>query len=145
MTGCAVIYNCHSNSGTWQPIWSVFWGDCDNLTNAATGNAPACSNGDASPDVHQTGADNLLDGYYVAVTYDPGDPPTNGDTGFEICAATIKSIIVCLGDITDNCEPDPTVEIKITARENADAEPNVDPACRIYGTFLSGRRSRGAY
>ncbi|MBK7096322.1 MAG: gliding motility-associated C-terminal domain-containing protein [Saprospiraceae bacterium] len=127
-----------SNSGTWQPIWSVFWGDCGNLTNAATGNAPPCSNGDASPDVHQVGADPIVDVYYVAVTYDPADPPTEGDTGFEICAATIESIIVCLGDIDDNCAPDPTVQIKITSRENADAEPNVDPAVGYMGPFCPG-------
>ncbi|MGE5355184.1 MAG: gliding motility-associated C-terminal domain-containing protein [Deltaproteobacteria bacterium] len=127
-----------SSSGTWQPIWSVYYGECGNLTNAATGNAPPCSNGDNSPDVHQTGADNAVEGYYVAVTYDPNDPPTDGNTEFEICAATIESIIVCLGDINDNCEPDPTVEIKITERENADAEPDYDPNVGYLGPFCPG-------
>lgn len=129
---------CESNSGSWQPIWSIYYGDCANLTNAATGNAPPCSNGDASPDLHQVGVDNTVDGYYVAITYDPNDPPTGGDTGFEFCAATIESIIVCLGDIDDNCEADPSVQLKITERENADAEPNVDPNVGYMGPFCPG-------
>lgn len=127
-----------SNSGTWQPIWSVYYGECGNLTNAATGSAPPCSNGDNSPDVHQVGVDNTVSTYYIAVTYDPNDPPTGGDTGFEICAATIEAIIVCLGDIDDNCNPDPTVKIMITERENADAEPDYDPNVGYMGPFCPG-------
>lgn len=83
---------CESNSGSWQPIWSIYYGDCANLINAATGNAPPCSNGDASADLHQVVADNTVDGFYVAITYDPNDPPTEGDAEFEFCAATIGQI-----------------------------------------------------
>jgi gliding motility-associated-like protein len=134
----AQLFTTVTTNGSWTPIWSVYYGDdCDNLTNAASGSTPPCSLDDDSPDLHQTGVEDLYDTYYVAVTADPNGEPID-DPNFEICGATIINVLVCLGDIDDNCEPDPSTEIMITDRENADLEPDVDPEVGYMGPFCPG-------
>lgn len=134
----AQLFTTVTAAGTWEPMWSVYYGDdCDNLTNAASGATPPCSIDDDSPDLHQTGVEDLYDSYYVAVTANPNGPPVD-NPNFEICAATIINVLVCLGEIDDNCEPDPSTEIMIVDREFSDLEPDVDPDVGYMGPFCPG-------
>ena len=133
-----------SVSGNWQPVWSVYYGDCDStFINASSGNTPPCSNGDNSPDLHQIGVDSGIDTYYLVVTYDPADPPPPEDTEIEVCVGTLVSVIVCMGDIGDNCELDPTVKIMVTDRQYAFNEPIVDPEVGYMGPFYPGEEVQG--
>lgn len=134
----AQLFTTVTTQGNWQPMWSVYYGnDCDTLTNAASGSAPPCSKDDDSPDLHQTAVEDGYNTYYVAVSADPNDAPVD-DPQFEICAATIINVVVCLGELGDNCEPDPSTKIKIVDRQFNDLEPGMDPETGYLGPFCPG-------
>jgi hypothetical protein len=134
----AQLFTTITTNGSWTPMWSVYYGDdCDNLVNAASVNTPPCSLDDDSPDLHQTAIDNLYNTYYVAVSADPNGPPID-DPNFQICTATFINVLVCLGDIDDNCEPDPSTEIKVVHREHPELEPDYDPEEGYMGPFCPG-------
>lgn len=124
--------------GTWEPVWTVIVDDCEG-SNAADGMiTPFCSNGDLTPDLHQTPALPDTD-YYVAVTADPQGPQVDYPY-FDICAATIRDTLICLGDIDDNCRPDSSTMIKVVNREYAVLEPDVDPDIGYMGPFCAGEK-----
>ena len=130
----AQLYSTVTTSGNWTPIWSVWHPepDCDNLVNAAGAGSFPCSNQSTPPDLLVTGVtDNET--YYISVTADPNGEPID-DPNFEICVATIKNVVVCLGDDL-GCAPDPSLMWEITERENTDAEPDGPP---YQGPFCPG-------
>lgn len=135
----AQLFTSVTTSGTWTPVWSIYYGpDCDNLTQISSDATPPCSNGDDTPDLHQTQVPSDDDGntittFYVAVS---GEGVID-DPMFEICAYTTINAIVCLGDITDNCNADPTVMLEVTEREFADGviDPDGDG---VAGPFCQG-------
>jgi gliding motility-associated-like protein len=128
----AQLYSFVTTSGTWTPVWSVYAGNCSGLTNAAGAGSFPCSSQSTPPTLLVTGVtDNTS--YYIAVTADPNGPPID-DPNFQICVATIKNVVVCLGDDL-GCAPDASVVWEITARENANAEPSGPP---YFGPFCPG-------
>lgn len=136
----AQLFTTVTTQGSWEPMWSVFYGpDCQNLLNAAAGNTPPCSLNDNTPYIHQTEVKELYNTYFVAVSANPEGPPVD-DPFFSICAATIINVVVCLGDINDNCEPDPSTMIKITQREYPEYEPDFEPEQGYMGPFLPGEQ-----
>ncbi len=130
----AQLYTSVETSGSWTPVWSIFYSpndDCTDLQNAAgTGSFP-CSLDAAPP------APPLITGvtegvYYIAVSANDGD--VIDDPNFQVCAATIKNVVVCLGPDV-GCGNDETLVFEVTERENTDAEPNGPP---YEGPFCPG-------
>ncbi len=130
----AQLYTTVTTNGSWTPVWSIFYSpnnDCTDLTNAAGNGSFPCSL-DASPP-----APPLITGvtegvYYIAVSANEGD--VIDDPNFEVCAATIKNVVVCLGPDL-GCGNDETLVFEVTERENTDAEPNGPP---YFGPFCPG-------
>ncbi len=129
------LYTYVTTNGSWTPVWSVFYSpdnDCTDLQNAASMGGVSCSIDASSPT-----APPLITGvaaggvYYIAVSANEGD--VIDDPNFEICAATIKNVITCLGG--DGCEQDPSLVFEVTARENTEAEPDGPP---YNGPFCPG-------
>lgn len=131
----AQLYTQVTTSGNWTPVWSVWHPepDCDNLSNAGNfaGSFP-CSSQSTPPDLLIVPvAENET--YYISITADPNGEPID-DPNFELCVATIKNVVVCLGDDL-GCAPDPSLVWEVTSRENTDAEPNGPP---YQGPFCPG-------
>ena len=131
----AQLYTQVTTSGNWTPIWSVWHPepDCDNLANAGNfaGSFP-CSSQSTPPDLLIVPvAENET--YYISITADPNGEPID-DPAFELCVATIKNVVVCLGDDL-GCAPDPSLAWEVTNRENTDAEPDGPP---YMGPFCPG-------
>lgn len=95
-----------STTGSWQPVWAIFSGDCTNLTQVIGGtvDAPAnCSNDDFNPNTHAIwlpeGPDgNVITTYYIAVT----SQGTVDTMDFTLSAFTQSDCVSCIGQ--DNCE-----------------------------------------
>lgn len=129
------LFTSVSVNGSWMANWSVYQGDCTNLQVIASGGTPPCSNGDATPELHQTAveedaAGNPVTTYYVAVTVDPNTIPTGGiqDGTFELCAYTTINAITCIGDFMIGCgQPDDSYMITVNNRSCVDTAP-LDPA-----------------
>jgi len=128
----AQLFSTVESNGNWTPIWSVFSGpDCNNLSLASFGDEPSCSNGDNTPDVHQT---TILDGelnYWIMVTADPSSVPSTGidDGSFEICVSTTINAIICLGEFEGGACDEESLIIEITERDNED-QPLDGPFCQ---------------
>ncbi|MBK7804864.1 MAG: gliding motility-associated C-terminal domain-containing protein [Saprospiraceae bacterium] len=90
------------SNGSWQPVWSIHYGDCGNLT-AASGGPPGmqvtCSNEDANPDIHTVGTIAGFLTYYIAVSGQGViDDPT-----FTLNVWSSALCVKCIGD--DGCDP----------------------------------------
>jgi hypothetical protein len=106
--------------GNWTPIWAVYSGpDCDNLTVVNFGGSPPCSNGDNTPELHQTSVFCEEENYWVAITIDPSSLPPGGldDGGFELCVATTNNPIICLGELEGGACDDESLIMEVTERE----------------------------
>lgn len=115
-----------STAGSWQPVWAVFYGDCNDLTQVTGGSidAPAqCSHEDFNPNSHAiwlpTGPDGtIIKTYYVAVTSLDGniDNPE-----FTLSAFTQSDCVSCIGD--DVCES----KAKFSVISRSSGRPLNDP------------------
>ncbi len=119
----AQLFTTVETEGNWTPIWSVYGGDdCSSLEVMAFGGAPPCSNGDNTPELHQTPVQDAFSTYWVAVTVDPASLPQDGnidDGTFKICVASVINAVICLGDESD-CT-DPSLVMEVIERENEGA------------------------
>lgn len=119
----AQLFTTVEPTGNWEPIWSVFSGpDCDNLSLVNVGGTPGCSNGDNTPDLHQTSVFDDEENYWIMVTVDPNSFPATGldDGSFELCASTTLNAIICLGELEGGACDDESLVIEITERDNED-------------------------
>ncbi|MGK0313936.1 MAG: gliding motility-associated-like protein [Saprospiraceae bacterium] len=117
--------------GNWDPIWSIWSGtSCDDLEIVNFGGAPPCSNGDATPLIHQIGVFTDVPNYWIAITLDPNSLPSTGldDGSFELCIATSITAIICLGEEIGDCT-DPSLVMEVTDREVED-QPLTGPFCQ---------------
>lgn len=107
-TNASQLFTFVSTDGSWQPVWAIFYGTCDDLHQVAGGdmNAPAkCSNDDFNPNTHAIllpeGPDgNVITTYYIAVT--SKGPVDSLD--FTLSAFTQADCVSCTDQ--DNCETD---------------------------------------
>lgn len=109
--------------GNWEPIWSIYSGpDCDNLTVVDFGGSPPCSNGDNTPELHQTSVFDHEENYWIMITIDPTSLPSTGldDGGFELCVATTINAIICLGELEGGACNDESLVMEVTDREIED-------------------------
>ena len=107
-------------NGNWEPIWAIYQGpDCDNLTVVNFGGSPPCSNGDSTPELHQTSVFDSEENYWISVTVDPASLPSTGldDGSFELCVATTINAIICLGELEGGACDDESLVIEVTERE----------------------------
>ncbi|MEM9545223.1 MAG: MopE-related protein [Bacteroidota bacterium] len=106
--------------GDWDPIWSVFTGpDCDSLQIANLDNVAICSNGDNTPELHQTTIEQDEEFYWIMVSADPSSiPPSGIDQGtFDICVSTVINRVVCIGDLEGGDCGHESLVIEIVDRE----------------------------
>ena len=116
----AQMFTTVEPNGDWDAVWSVYSGpDCDNLTVVNFGGSPPCSNGDNTPDLHQTSVLDTEENYWISVTIDPASLPSTGldDGSFELCVATTLNAIICLGDLEGGACDDESTVIEVTDRE----------------------------
>lgn len=84
------------SNGSWDPVWSIYSGMCDDLTQVGT---VPCSNSDANPLVHSVGVLPGVTTYWIAVSGDGViDDPT-----FTISVWTSANCVSCIGD--EGCSP----------------------------------------
>lgn len=127
----AQMFTTVEANGNWTPIWSIWSGtSCDDLEIVNFGGAPPCSNGDATPEIHQIGVFTDVPNYWIAVTLDPASLPSTGldDGSFELCIATSITAIICLGEEIGDCT-DPSLVMEVTDREVED-QPLTGPFCQ---------------
>lgn len=135
----AQLFSTVEANGNWTPIWSVYEGtSCDDMAVVNFGGAPPCSNGDDTPDLHQTGVsseDAIMT--WIAVTVDPASLAngTIDDGSFEICVATTINALVCLGDIESSGCDEESLTMEITGREfdlplDPDGDGQIGPFCQ---------------
>ena len=128
----AQMFTYVTPNGNWSPIWSVFSGpDCDNLSVVNFGGSPPCSNGDNTPELHQTSVFDDEENYWIMVTIDPASLPSTGldDGSFELCIATTINAIICLGELEGGACDDESLVMEITDREIED-QPLEGPFCQ---------------
>ncbi len=121
-------------NGSWTPAFTIYQGDCSNLTPVAGGTLAdpvTCSTDDSTPQVSNVAVvtdvgGNPIQTYYVAVSADGViDDPT-----FEICSAATIGIVACIGGIPPDFEDhtcDPIANFEVTVRENEG--PLTGPFC----------------
>ncbi|MDF1698218.1 MAG: hypothetical protein P1U56_20385, partial [Saprospiraceae bacterium] len=147
----AQLFTTIESNGNWDPIWTVFYGsDCDDLTVVNFGGTPSCSNGDNTPELHQTSVFDDKDTYWIMVTADPESIPATGidDGSFEICLATTINFIVCLGELEGGQCTDESLVFEVTERDNEDL-PLEGPFCQgeevtVHISFLYDATESGA-
>ena len=128
----AQMFTTVEANGNWDPIWSVYSGpDCDNLSVVNFGGSPPCSNGDNTPELHQTSVFDDEPNYWIAVTIDPNSLPATGldDGSFELCVATTINAIICLGELEGGACDDESLVMEIVDREIED-QPLEGPFCQ---------------
>jgi len=128
----AQMFTTVEPNGNWTPIWSVYSGpDCDNLSVVNFGGSPPCSNGDNTPDLHQTSVFDDEENYWISITVDPASIPSTGldDGSFELCVATTINAIICLGELEGGSCDDESLNMEITDRE-IEGEPLEGPFCQ---------------
>lgn len=116
----AQMFTYVNTFGNWDAVWSVYAGpNCDNLSVVDFGGAPPCSNGDSTPDLHQTSVFDDEENYWIAISIDPHSVPSSGiDNGsFEICVATTRNAIVCLGELEGGDCSDESLVMEVVKRE----------------------------
>lgn len=121
--GAAQMFTTVDSEGDWMPVWSIFSGpDCSNLTLMDQGGVPSCSDGDATPEVHQTAILESDSVYWIMITVDPESiPPTGiGDGRFDLCVIATVNGLICLGDETTGSCTDESLVIEVTDREYDD-------------------------
>ncbi|MDF1698214.1 MAG: hypothetical protein P1U56_20365, partial [Saprospiraceae bacterium] len=127
----AQMFTTVESNGNWTPIWSIYSGpDCDNLSIINYGGSPPCSNGDNTPELHQTSVYSEEQNYWIAITVDPESIPSEGiENGtFELCVATTVNAIICLGELEGGACDDESLVMEIVDREN-EGMPLDGPFC----------------
>ena len=129
--------------GDWNPVWSVYYGDCENLIPVAAGNSNNqyyCSAEGNNPNLFTTPIvsdqlGNQVSTYYIAISSDDINE-YQYEREFELCAYTTANGFICIGD-EFGCEPDPTFIIEVVAREYHDGviDPDGDG---VAGPFCAG-------
>lgn len=112
------LYTFVNTNGNWDPVWAIYYGECDNLTlaNGGTIAMPTpCSNGDSTPEVHNIGIPEGPNGdpiqtFYVAVS----GQGVIDDPSFTLSAFTQAGCVSCIGD---DCGQ-PLAEFEITERSS---------------------------
>ena len=108
-----------TTNGNWEPIWAVFEGSCDSLNIVTYGGSPMCSAYSSTPNLLINAVHENSD-YWVAVTCHEYSLPPNGiidDGSFEICVATMRTAIDCLGELESGECNDPSLIMEVTDRE----------------------------
>jgi hypothetical protein len=112
-TNASQLYTFVSTEGSWQPVWAVYTGDCDQLyllNGGSPDNFSPCSNGDSNPDAHNNSVPGSLSGipiktFYVAVS----GMGTIDNPEFTLSAFTQAACVSCIGN--DDCSTEATFEI----------------------------------
>jgi len=128
----AQMFTTVEPNGNWEPIWSVYSGpDCDNLSVVNFGGSPPCSNGDNTPELHQTSVFDDEENYWIAITIDPTSLPATGldDGSFELCVATTINAIICLGELEGGACDDESLTMEVIDRE-IEGQPLDGPFCQ---------------
>jgi len=126
------MFTTVETGGVWTPVWSVYSGpDCDNLTLVNFGGTPPCSDGDDTPELHQTSVFDDEENYWIAITADSNNLPPGGieDGSFELCVATTINGLICLGELEGGDCGDESLVIEVIERENED-QPLEGPFCQ---------------
>jgi hypothetical protein len=100
-------------SGSWQPVWSIWAGECDNLellTGGTIDEPTECSNGNSNPDQHNVGIPLDADGnpqttFYIQISAEG----IIDDPNFTLSAFTQAGCVSCIGN--EACNPEATFEI----------------------------------
>lgn len=124
------MYSTIEPMGNWEPVWSIYSGpDCDNLSIVDYGGTSSCSDGDPTPEFHQTSVFGEEENYWVAISIDPFSLPPGGldDGTFEICVATVNMSIYCIGEEESDFEE--SLVMEVTERE-MEGEPLDGPFCQ---------------
>ncbi len=103
-----------ATSGTWQPVWAIYSGDCTALTLVPGGTIAmptGCSNGDTNPGEHSVGVVEGIDTYYIAVS---GEGIID-DPNFQITLYSAAGCVSCIGG-TIGCNT--TATFNITQRSS---------------------------
>ena len=107
--------------GSWTPTWSVYSGDCANLTQEVVINAEGeevpCGFGNLAYQINIE--NNITHSYYVAVS----GLGLIDDPFFSLSAYTMEDCFVCNGEI-GNCET--TAEFEVVARSFASFDIDTD-------------------
>jgi len=89
--------------GSWQAVWSVYYGDCDSLILVTgsfdTQNPIPCSNSDANVGLHSVNIEEGVRTYWIAVS----GIGIIDNTDFSLGVATLSNCISCIGEV--GCEP----------------------------------------
>jgi hypothetical protein len=121
----STLFTFVSTPGSWQPVWSVYTGNCETLTilNGGSISDPTpCSNGDNNPEAHNNSIPKGPDGtpiqtFYIAVSAQGIiDNPE-----FTLSSFTQAGCVTCIGN--DVCSSDATFEII----KRSSARPLDDP------------------
>ncbi|MBK6566060.1 MAG: T9SS type A sorting domain-containing protein [Saprospiraceae bacterium] len=112
------LFTFVSTPEEWQPVWAVYYGDCDNLIPVYTsslGIPVACSNEGNNPAVHNITVPTGINGnpvttFYIAVSAAGIQAPGN----FTLSAFTQADCDMCSGN--DDCET--TANVKIISRSS---------------------------
>ncbi|MBK9043319.1 MAG: T9SS type A sorting domain-containing protein [Saprospiraceae bacterium] len=112
------LFTFVSTPEEWQPVWAVYYGDCDNLIPVYTsslGIPVACSNEGNNPAVHNITVPTGINGNPVTTFYIAVSASGNMDTGnFTLSAFTQADCDMCSGN--DDCET--TANVKIISRSS---------------------------
>jgi len=96
-------------SGTWQPVWSIYYGDCTApipLDGGGPGKpSDPCSNSDGNEFIHSVGVVEGIDTYWIAVS----SMGVIDDPYFTLGVATLAGCVSCLGE--PGCAPEAQWEV----------------------------------
>lgn len=114
------LFTFVSTQGSWQPVWAIYSGDCDNLQllNGGTIDMPTpCSNGNDNPDQHNVGIPfdengNPQTTFYVAISAQG----IVDDPNFTLSAFTQAGCVSCIGN--DACTPEEQTVYTILERDS---------------------------
>ncbi|HMU04171.1 MAG TPA: hypothetical protein PJ990_11120, partial [Saprospiraceae bacterium] len=111
-----------TTSGTWQPVWSIYYGDCTApiLLDGGGPGKPSnpCSNSDGNEFIHSVGVVEDIETYWIAVS---GMVEIDDDPNFTLGVTTLAGCVSCLGDA--GCGPEAEWEVK----ERSSDRPLDDP------------------
>lgn len=99
-----------TTSGTWQPVWSVYYGDCTApiLLDGGGSGKPSnpCSNSDSNEFIHSVGVVEGIDTYWIVVS----GIGVIDDPNFTLGVTTLAGCVSCLGE--PGCESQAEWEVK---------------------------------
>lgn len=107
------LFTFVETGGSWQPVWTIYSGTCDNLTLVPGGTIAEptpCSNGDSNPDAHNVGIPLDANGDPIQTLFIAISGVGNiDDPNFTLSAYTQAACVSCIGN--DACTSETTFEI----------------------------------